>query len=155
MSPKKNDPLSGEFDDEISPIPGAPFIHHTPPPPKLQIGMTEGQKRRALRHLKYNEKRAAEGLLSSVKRLEGIQNEIQEGILPGSIEEILHRVAKKLYSHQPTEIECEQVKTYIRRKVVGKLDGITLDMGIEMYYKLAITDPARFEKVRDEFLRQT
>jgi hypothetical protein len=152
MSSKNRDPLSGEFDNEISPIPGAPFIHHSPPPPKLQIGMTEGQKRRALRHLKYTKKRAAEGLVSSVKRLEGIEKDIQEGILPGSIEDTLRRVAKKLYGHQPTELECEQVKTYIRRKVVGKLDGITLDMGIEMYYRLAMTDPAKFEEVRAEFL---
>lgn len=154
MTPKKGDPLSGESDNEKSKVPGAPFIHQTPPPPKLQIGMTEKQKKSALRRLNYNEKRAAEGLVSSQKRLEGIQKSNEGGAVIGSIEDTLQRVAKKLFDRNPTEIETEQVKTYIRRTVVGKLDGITLDMGIEMYYRLAMTNPAKFEEARAEFLGQ-
>jgi len=151
---KNSDPLSGEFDEEKSSLPGAPFIHQTPPPPKLKIGMTERQKSRALRKLKYNEKRASEGLVSSQKRIEGIQKSNKNGATFGSIEDTLQRVTEKLFDRDPTNIETEQVKTYIRRTIVGKLDGITLDMGIEMYYRLSLTHPAKFEEVRDEFLRQ-
>ena len=150
MSPKE-DPLSGEHDDEKSKIPGAPFIHQTPPPPKLQIGMTEGQKRRALRRLKYNEKRAAEGLVSAQKRIEQIQKSNEEGAVFGSVEDALQRVAVKFFERQPTDIEIEQVRTFIRRSVGGKLD-ISLDQAIDAYYSLAIKMPEKFEEVRSDFL---
>ena len=150
MSPKE-DPLSGEHDKELSPIPGAPFIHHTPPPPRLQIGMTEGQKRSALRRMKYNEKRAAEGLVSAQKRIEGIQKSNEEGVIFGSIEDALRRVAVKFFERQPTNIEIEQVRTFIRRSVGGKLD-ISLDQAIDAYYSLAMKMPEKFEEVRSEFL---
>ena len=150
MSPKE-DPLSGEHDKELSPLPGAPFIHQTPPPPKLQIGMTEGQKRRALRRLKYNEKRAAEGLVSAQKRIEQIQKSNEEGAVFGSVEDALQRVAVKFFERQPTDIEIEQVRTFIRRSGGGKLD-MSLDQAIDAYYSLAMNVPEKFEEVRAEFL---
>ena len=149
MSPKE-DPLSGEHDDEKSKIPGAPFIHQTPPPPKLQIGMTEGQKRRALRRLKYNEKRAAEGLVSAQMRIEHIQKSNKEGAVFGSVEDALQRVAVKFFERQPTDIEIEQVRTFIRRSVGGKLD-ISLEQAIDAYYSLAMKMPEKFEEIRAEF----
>ena len=150
MSPKE-DPLSGEHDDEKSKIPGAPFIHQTPPPPKLQIGITERQKKRALRSIRYNEKRAAEGLVSAQKRIEGIQKSNEEGVIFGSIEDALQRVAVKFFGRQPTDIEIEQVHTFIRRSVGGKLD-ISLDQAIDAYYSLAIKMPEKFEEVSSDFL---
>lgn len=158
MSPKKKDPLSGEFDKEISSIPGAPFIHHTPPPPKLQIGMNERQKRHALRKMKYNEKRAAEGLENAHKQIDNIQKNNEEGKVFGSPEDTLRRIAVKFFDRHPTDIEIEQVRSFIRKRVNGKLD-MSLGAAIDAFYALSKAKPnsenaKRFEKEKADFLGQ-
>ena len=156
MSPKKKDPLSGEFDNELSPLPGAPFIHQTPPPPKLQIGMTESEKRRALRKIKYNEKRAAEGLESAQIQIDNIQKNNEEGKVFGSPEDALRRIAVKFFDRHPTDIEIEQVRSYIRKRVDGKLE-MSLEAAFDAFYALSKGKPdsengKKFEKEKADFL---
>ena len=156
MCPKKKDPLSGEFDKEISSVPGAPFIHHTPPPPKLQSGMTERQKRHALRKMKYNEKRAAEGLESAQKQIDNIQRNNEEGKVFGSLEDTLQRIAVKFFDRHPTDVEIEQVRAYIRKRVGGKLE-MSLEAAIDAFYALSKGKPdsengKKFEKEKADFL---
>ena len=156
MSPKKKDPLSGEFDKEISSIPGAPFIHGTPPPPKLQIGMTERQKSQALRKIKNNEKRAAEGLESAQKQIDNIQKNNEEGKVFGSPEDTLRRIAVKFFDRHPTDIEIEQVRSYIRKRVGGKLE-MSLEAAFDAFYALSKGKPdsenaKKFEKEKADFL---
>jgi hypothetical protein len=155
MSPKE-DPLSGEHDKELSPLPGAPFIHHTPPPPRLQSGMTDRQKHNALRKMKYNEKRAAEGLESAQKQIEKIQKNNEEGKVFGSVEDTLRRIAVKFFDYHPTDIEIEQVRSYIRKRVDGKLD-MSMDAAIDAFYALSKAEPdsengKRFEQEKADFL---
>jgi hypothetical protein len=153
LSPKKKDPLSGEFDKEISSIPGAPFIHHTPPPPKLQSGMTERQKRQALRKIKYNEKRAEEGLESAQKQIDNIQKNNEEGKVFGSPEDALRRVAVKFFDRHPTDAEIEQVRSFIRKRVAGKLQ-MSLDEAIVAIFKLSTNKKmrAKFAEIKADFL---
>jgi len=156
LSPKKKDPLSGEFDKEISSIPGAPFIHGTPPPPKLQIGMTERQKSQALRKIKNNEKRAAEGLESAQKQIDNIQKNNEEGKVFGSPEDALRRIAVKFFDCHPTDAEIEQVRSFIRKRVGGKLE-MSLEASIDAFYALSKGKPdsengKKFEKEKADFL---
>jgi len=155
MSPKKKDPLSGEFDKEISSIPGAPFIHHTPPPPKLQQGMTERQQRHSLRKMKYNEKRAAEGLVSAQVQIDKIQKNNEEGKVFGSPEDALQRIAVKFFDRQPTDVELEQVRSYIRKRVGGKLE-MSLDDAIRGIFNLSNNKHTQeqFAELKAEFLAQ-
>ena len=155
MSPKKEDPLSGEYDNEISSIPGAPFIHSTPPPPKLQQGMTERQKRHALRKMKYNEKRAAEGLESAKKQIDNIQRNNEEGKVFGSPEDALRKISVKFLDRHPTDIEMELVRSFIRKRVAGKLQ-MSLDDAIVAIFKLSTNKEmqAKFAELKAEFLGQ-
>lgn len=155
MSPKKKDPLSGEFDKEISSIPGAPFIHHTPPPPKLQKGMTERQQRHALRKMKYNEKRADEGLVSAQVQIDKIQKNNEEGRVFASPEDTLQKIAVKFLDRHPTDIEIKQVSSFIRIKVHGKLE-MSLDDAIRGIFNLSNNKhtQGQFAELKAEFLAQ-
>jgi hypothetical protein len=142
------DPLSGENDDETSNLPGAPQSAQPLSAPLIRPTPSIGDKKHYLRKLKYNEKRAAEGLDSSKRQVDELVENNRHGRAPMSHEDRLFKITKRFVGSEPTESDIQKVTIFINSKIKGKSEQ-TFEDCVNGLFRL---DKVNFQRVKDLFL---
>jgi len=142
------DPLSGENDEEKSNFPGAPQSAQPASAPLIRPTPSLGDKRRYLRKLKYNEKRAEAGLDSSKKQIDALVENNKNGRAPMSHEDRLFKITKRFVDSEPTDNDIERVIIFINREIKGKSEQSFEDC-VNALFRL---DKVNFQRVKALFL---
>ena len=142
------DPLSGENDEEKSNLPGAPQIAQPVSAPLIRPTPSLGDKRRYLRKLKYNEKRAEAGLNSSKKQIDALVENNKNGRAPMSHEDRLFKITKRFVDSEPTDSDIQRVTIFINSEIKGKSEQSFEDC-VNGLFRL---DKVNFQRVKVLFL---
>ena len=143
------DPLSGENGEEKSNVPGAPRSAEPLVAPLIRPVPNLRDKKRYLRKLAYNEKRAAEGLDSSKRHVEKLSENNLQGRAPMSHEDRLFKITKRFVDSEPTDNDIQRVSTFINSEIKGKAEQSFEDC-VDGLFRL---DKINFQRVKDLFLK--
>ena len=143
------DPLSGENDDETSTMPGAPLAAMPLVAPRVRTEATNRQKSKYLGKLKYNQRRAAEGLASAQKAVDRVETDLKAGRMPFSNDDTLFRLGQFIFQHEPTQEDFLKILRWARKNLVGRMEIREVEVPT-MLYRLMQKNPEKFAKIADE-----